>query len=74
MAPFGAPLTTDTAGPTAQILVGDFNGDHKLDIAFSMGGGEIFVGLGNGKGTFAPFVPYGSDYSAWAMAFRRLQS
>ena len=47
--------------------MGDFNGDHKLDLAFSIGG-MIYVGLGNGNGTFKSYVPYGSDHNAGAMA------
>jgi hypothetical protein len=64
---FQAPSTTDTPGPAGQVVVGDFNRDHKLDIAFNMGG-NIYIGLGKGDGTFGSFMPYGSNYSAGVMA------
>ena len=64
---FGAPLTTSSSSPAGAILVGDFNGDHKLDIAVGSGS-MIYIGLGKGNGTFQALVPYGSDHSAAAMA------
>jgi len=56
---FGAPITSTTSVPPAgpgPVFVGDFNGDHKLDIAFDASG--ISVALGNGDGTFGPTVNY----------------
>jgi len=38
---FGAPITSTTSVPPAAagpVFVGDFNGDHKLDIAFDASG------------------------------------
>lgn len=57
---FGAPITSTTSVPPAaagRVFVGDFNGDHKLGIAFDASG--ISVALGNGDGTFGPTVNYG---------------
>src|SRR4029077_4205641 len=54
---FGVPITSTTSVPPAGpglVFVGDFNGDHKLDIAFDASG--ISVALGNGDGTFGPTV------------------
>jgi FG-GAP-like repeat len=49
-----APFCAAAAGP---VFVGDFNGDHKLDIAFS-GGNGFCVSLGRGDGTFGSTVNY----------------
>jgi hypothetical protein len=61
---FGAPISSSTAnlvlGPA---VVGDFNGDHKLDVAFlsyTPGAGPftpfVSIALGNGDGTFGPVL------------------
>jgi hypothetical protein len=46
------------SGPS-QILVGDFNGDHHLDMIYvtAFADGQTFIALGNGDGTFKPAVP-----------------
>ena len=46
------------ANPT-QVAVGDFNGDHKLDaVALDSLGGNFWVLLGNGNGTFQAATRY----------------
>ena len=47
-------------GPTA-IVVGDFNGDHILDLAVANIDSAISVLLGNGDGTFQPQIGYGAS-------------
>jgi hypothetical protein len=37
-----------------QLLLGDFNGDHKLDVIYSYGDGLFTEQLGNGDGTLQP--------------------
>jgi hypothetical protein len=57
---FQTPLTTSTPSVgnfAAYAAVGDFNGDGKLDLALDVGqasssGGEVYLLLGNGDGTF----------------------
>jgi hypothetical protein len=58
---FQPPLTTSIAG-AGSIVAGDFNRDHKLDIAIDNGLVSVF--LGNGDGTFKQDVDYGSDGSS----------
>ncbi len=44
------------------VTVGDFNGDGKLDLATgNYGENTVSVLLGNGDGTFQPFVAYAAD-------------
>ena len=39
------------------IAVGDFNGDHNLDVAVALAGTDsISIFLGNGDGTFQPAI------------------
>jgi hypothetical protein len=52
------------------VIVNDFDGDGKLDLAFCSGTGQIGVVLGNGDGTFKKPLYYraGSNDSSWAFA------
>ncbi len=65
----GASYTGETS--PAAIAVGDFNGDHKLDMAIAnfLGVG-ISVWLGNGDGTFKPPVDYATSFPEWVTAAR----
>jgi hypothetical protein len=65
----GASYSGETS-PSA-IAVGDFNGDHKLDMAISnFQGVGISVWIGNGDGTFKPPVDYATPYPEWVTAAR----
>jgi len=48
----------------SQLFVGDFNGDHKADIAGFGNNGAWFVGLSNGTDTFAT----GNAWANWSSA------
>jgi hypothetical protein len=48
----------------SQLFVGDFNGDHKADIAGFGNNGAWFVGLSNGADTFAT----GAAWAQWSTA------
>jgi hypothetical protein len=50
---FVAKSTTTLPQPqlAGQLLLGDFNGDHKLDVLYSYGDGLFTEQLGNGDGT-----------------------
>ena len=55
-----------------QLVVGDFNGDHNLDIAVAHAGGfgnkGVSVLLGNGNGTFGPVVEYAKGLTVQTIA------
>lgn len=46
------PIASSSNDAPGFLTAGDFNGDGKLDIAFSIGGVWVGVMLGNGDGTF----------------------
>jgi hypothetical protein len=57
---FGSPIVVPQGVPNndvGQIIVVDFNGDHKPDVAV-LSNGELAIFLGNGDGTFASPVSY----------------
>jgi FG-GAP-like repeat/FG-GAP repeat len=57
---FGSPLSFAQGVPindNAQIVIADFNGDHKPDLAV-LSNGELAIFIGNGDGTFASPVSY----------------
>ena len=67
---FGAErryLTGTTDNPQALVLT-DFNGDNKLDIAMAnVGSNSLGIYLGNGNGTFRSVVTYGGTSSPAAI-------
>ena len=63
---FRAPINSPTIGfPSVETVVGDFNSDKRLDIAFASfasPGEQIAVALGNGDGTFGATTLYPVPY------------
>ncbi|MDQ2737654.1 MAG: VCBS repeat-containing protein, partial [Actinomycetota bacterium] len=53
-------------GSTNIAVTGDFRGDHKADLALLLPGGDLYVLLGNGDGTFnAPIVTSAPSATFW---------
>jgi hypothetical protein len=48
------PYLQSVDTPAGQVIVADFNNDHKPDIAIALGNSNLAVLLGNGNGTFGP--------------------
>ena len=63
LAPVGVPAGTSEGA----VVVGDFNGDGRQDIAVSNLNNTISVALGNGNGTFQPVVVTATTAGSWAM-------
>jgi hypothetical protein len=66
---FQSPVDTTLPASPGSLVTGDFNGDHKTDVAVSEFD-ELFNGfsalgilLGNGNGTFKPGINYGATGS-----------
>jgi uncharacterized protein (TIGR03437 family) len=56
--------------PFGYVHAGDFNGDGKLDLAFTNGGGEttggtLYVALGHGDGTFSSPIAYATPVAPY---------
>jgi len=70
---FRRPVISTIEGfPTSEAVTGDFNGDHKLDIAFlSQPAGQptpaIAVALGNGDGTFGATTTYPTAVNSYVL-------
>lgn len=61
---FGTAQSYPVGTSPAAIVVGDFNGDGKIDIAVAnSGSGDVSILLGNGDGTFQPAVNYSAGNS-----------
>ena len=55
---FQAATTIETGHFESVVVLGDFNGDGKLDVALESYSHDVTVLLGNGDGTFGPLVDY----------------
>lgn len=56
---FGSPMDYPVGTTPGAVAAGDFNADHKLDMAVAnAGSNDISILLGNGDGTFEPAVSY----------------
>jgi hypothetical protein len=65
--PFAAQIKTSVGNNPQSLAVGDFNGDHRMDVATAdYGNSTVSVLLGKGDGSFLPRVIYpvgGGPYS-----------
>jgi hypothetical protein len=64
---FLAPVAVAAGVSEGAVVVGDFNGDGRKDIAVSNLNNTISVALGNGNGTFQSPVVTATTAGSWAM-------
>ncbi len=64
---FGDAIVTPLGGRPSSLAFGDFNGDGRIDVAFTMGG-AAYVALGNGDGSFQSARALASPPSSGALA------
>ena len=64
---FLAPVGVPAGASEGAVVVGDFNGDGRQDIAVSNLNNTISVALGNGNGTVQPVVVTATTAGSWAM-------
>src|ERR1700675_2226369 len=58
-ADFASPVSYPVANAPTGIVIADFNGDDKLDLAVAnSGSGNVSILLGNGDGTFQAAVNF----------------
>jgi hypothetical protein len=68
---FGQAIDSKVGNRSTGLVLGDFNGDGKLDVATADGfNSTVSIGLGNGDGTFTPDGTYstGSGTFPWKIA------
>jgi hypothetical protein len=68
---FGTAIGSDIGSGSTGLVLGDFNGDGKLDVApADYYNSTVSIGLGNGDGTFTPTGSYstGAGSSPWKIA------
>jgi hypothetical protein len=64
----GTAITVNGQAPGGIPVLGDFNNDGKVDLAYNKaGGGGVFIFLGNGDGTFTQGSSYASLYNSWSI-------
>src|SRR3989442_389795 len=70
---FQVPVSYDVGPSPRSVVIGDFNGDSRPDLAVAnsaYGGGtpSVSVLLGKGDGNFGPAVNYSAGMNPWSVA------